>query len=122
MSRKIRLLLVVALIALVLMGTQASGVTKAQGDDKLEVFSWWTSGGEAAALQALFDSYKAVKSSTQIINATVAGGAGTNAKAVLQTRLQGNNPPDTWQVHPGAELQGLYVDPGYVVPVDDIYA
>jgi len=122
MSRKIRILLVVALVSLVLVGTRASGVTKAQADDKLEVFSWWTSGGEAAALQALFDSYKAVKPSTNIINATVAGGAGTNAKAVLQTRLQGNNPPDSWQAHPGAELQGLYVDSGYVTPITDLYA
>ncbi len=31
----------------------------AAATDKLEVFSWWTSGGEAAALQALFDAYAA---------------------------------------------------------------
>jgi glucose/mannose transport system substrate-binding protein len=35
--------------------------------------------------------------------------------------LQGNNPPDTWQSHPGAEVQGRYVDPGYVEPVTDLY-
>jgi hypothetical protein len=27
-------------------------------DKKLEVFSWWTSGGEAAALDALFQDVK----------------------------------------------------------------
>jgi hypothetical protein len=27
--------------------------TQAAGDKKLEVFSWWTSGGESAALEAL---------------------------------------------------------------------
>jgi len=107
-------------VSALLFTFRAAPVTKA-ADDKLEVFSWWTSGGEAAALQSLFDSYKKVSSSTDIINATVAGGAGTNAKAVLQTRLQGNNPPDTWQVHPGAELQSLYVDPGYAVPITDMY-
>ncbi|HEU0163672.1 MAG TPA: hypothetical protein VFQ54_01435, partial [Thermomicrobiales bacterium] len=26
-------------------------------EDQLEIFSWWTSGGEAAGLQKLFDSF-----------------------------------------------------------------
>jgi glucose/mannose transport system substrate-binding protein len=121
MSRKLRILTIVVLVALVLASGTAASVTRAQADNKLEVFSYWTSGGEAAALTALFDSYKKLDAKTEIINAVVAGGAGTNAQAVLQTRLQGKNPPDTWQTHPGAELQGLYVDPGYVEPVTDLY-
>ena len=77
---------------------------------KLEVFSWWTSGGEAAALDALFGVYKKANPGVEIINATVAGGGGSAARAVLQTRLAGGNPPDTWQSHPGwaeAELHQL---------------
>ena len=35
----------------------------------------------------MFDIYKQQNAGVEIINATVAGGAGTNAKAVLQTRL-----------------------------------
>ena len=54
---------------------------------KLEVFSWWTSGGEAAALNALFNTYKNQYPSVGIINATVAGGSGSAARPVLQTRL-----------------------------------
>jgi hypothetical protein len=44
---------------------------------KLEVFSWWTSGGEAAALNALFNSYKKQVPGVGVINATVAGGSGS---------------------------------------------
>jgi glucose/mannose transport system substrate-binding protein len=88
---------------------------------KLEVFSWWTSGGEAAALDSLFTTFKTYEPNTEIINATVAGGGGSNARAVLQTRLAGNTPPDTWQVHPGFELLGQYVAPGYVEPINDLY-
>ena len=88
---------------------------------KLEVFSWWTSGGEAAALQALFDAYSAQYPDVEIVNATVAGGGGSAARGVLQTRLAGGDVPDTWQVHPGFELLGQYVDPGYVAPVTDLY-
>ncbi len=121
MSRKLRVLLIVVMVTMTLALGRSPNVTQAQGDDKLEVFSYWTSGGEAAALNALFDSYKKVNPKTDIINAVVAGGAGVNAQAVLQTRLQGKNPPDTWQTHPGAELQGRYIDPGYVDPVTDLY-
>src|SRR5262245_19754468 len=121
MSRRLRLLLVVALACAAVFLPHSAGVSQAQGEDKLEVFSYWTSGGEAAALQALFDAYKAVNPKTEIINSLVAGGAGTNAFAVLQTRLQGHNPPDTWQTHLGLELKDYYVDPGYVVPINDLY-
>jgi len=88
---------------------------------KLEVFSWWTSGGEADALNALFNQFKTYNPTAEIINATIAGGGGSNARAVLQTRLAGGDPPDTWQVHPGYELLGQYVASGYVDPITDLY-
>jgi len=88
---------------------------------KLEVFSWWTSGGEAAALDALFNTYKKQFPGIGIINATVAGGSGSGARPVLQTRLAVNNPPDTWQSHPGWELLGQYVNPGYCEPITELY-
>jgi glucose/mannose transport system substrate-binding protein len=105
--------------------TEAPGATEeqpaAEGGGKLEVFSWWTSGGEAAALDALFNQFKTYNPTAEIINATVAGGGGSNARAVLQTRLAGGDPPDTWQVHPGYELLGQYVASGYVDPITDLY-
>ena len=94
----------------------------AGGADKLEVFSWWTSGGEAAALDTLFATFKKLSPNTEIINATVAGGGGSAARGVLQTRLAGGDPPDTWQIHPGYELLGQYVEGGYVAPITDLYA
>lgn len=93
----------------------------AQEGGTLEVFSWWTSAGEARALQALFDAYEKAHPGTEIVNAAVAGGAGVNAQAVLQTRLQGNQPPDSWQTHPGRELIDRYVVPGYCEPISDLY-
>ena len=88
---------------------------------KLEIFSWWTSGGEAAALDALFNNYKERFPGVGIINATVAGGGGSAARPVLQNRLAVGNPPDTWQSHPGWELLGQYVEPNYCEPVTDLY-
>ncbi len=120
MSYKLRVIMLLILAVLIASGPRST-VTSAQADNKLEVFSYWTSGGEAAALNALFDSYKKIDPKTEITNAAIAGGAGTNAQAVLQTRLQGKNPPDTWQTHPSAEVQGLYVDPGYLEPITAMY-
>ena len=100
---------------------QAPPFSRAAGERKLEVFSWWTSGGEAAALDALFNTYKKQYPGVEIINATVAGGGGSAARPVLQTRLAGGNPPDTWQSHPGWEMLGQYVEPGYCEPITDLY-
>ena len=91
------------------------------GDQKLEIFSWWTNGGEQEGLNAMFDIYKEQNSGVEIINATVAGGAGTNAKAVLQTRLAGNQPPDSWQVHAGREALS-YVNAGQLAPLTELFA
>src|SRR6202790_4281761 len=100
---------------------QAPLTSQAAGEKKLEVFSWWTSGGEAAALDALFTTYKKQYPGVEIINATVAGGGGSAARPVLQTRLAGGNPPDTWQSHPGWEMLGQYVEPGYCEAITDLY-
>jgi glucose/mannose transport system substrate-binding protein len=108
-------------ILAVLFNLIAPFTALAQKDHKLEVFSWWTSGGEAAALNALFQVYKDRDPGVQIVNAAVAGGGGSAARPILQTRLSGGNPPDAWQVHPGWELLGQYVDAGYCEPLNDIY-
>src|ERR1700741_2436690 len=105
----------VALFALV----QAPLSSPAAGEKKLEVFSWWPSGGEAAALDALFTVYKKHHPGVEIVNATVVGGEA--AQDLLHTRLAGGNPPDTWQSHPGWELLGQYVEPCYCEPITELY-
>jgi glucose/mannose transport system substrate-binding protein len=98
--------------------SQASGAALA---GKLEIFSWWTAGGEAEGLKALFDVYHQRYAGVQIVNATVAGGAGTNAKAVLKARMLGGNPPDSFQVHAGHELIDTWVKTGYMEPVTALF-
>jgi glucose/mannose transport system substrate-binding protein len=90
-------------------------------EDQLEIFSWWTTGGEAAGLDELFKVFSDNNPDVEVVNAAVAGGAGSNAQVALQTRLGGGDPPDSWQSHPGEELWNLYVDPGYAVPLTSIW-
>jgi glucose/mannose transport system substrate-binding protein len=49
--------------------------------------------------------YKNRNPGTEFVNAAVVGGAGTNAKRILDVRLDINDPPDSYQRHAGLELQ-----------------
>ncbi|BAJ62212.1 ABC transporter substrate-binding protein [Anaerolinea thermophila] len=130
MSKKFwySLIAVLMLTALVLSAcggaaTQAPAQTQppAQGGKEVEVFSWWTGGGEAAGLEAMIKVFNAKYPDIKFINAAVAGGAGTNARAVLATRLQSGDPPDSWQGHAGQELIGTYVAGNQIQPLNDLY-
>lgn len=88
---------------------------------KLEIFSWWTAGGEAEGLQELIKIYNKLYPNVEVINATVAGGAGAQAKAVLKTRMLGGDPPDTFQVHAGHELIDTWVKTGFMEPITFLY-
>ena len=118
--RKQNIRIAVVLIAALLVPALAfaGGQGEEEGAaDQLEIFSWWTAGGEAEGLEALYEVYREKYPDVEIINATVAGGAGTNAKAVLATRMQGGNPPDSFQVHAGRELIDTWVVSDFMEPV-----
>ncbi len=80
-------------IALALSVTAGSAV--ADGHSGVEVLHWWTSGGEAAALNVLKDDLEA-----QGIGWTdmpVAGGGGEQAMTVLRARVTAGNAPTAVQ-------------------------
>ncbi|MDY0404805.1 ABC transporter substrate-binding protein [Virgibacillus sp. 179-BFC.A HS] len=91
------------------------------GKNQVEIFSWWTGAGEEDGLLALIDKFQEENPDLKVKNAAVAGGAGTNAKAVLATRMQGNDPPSTFQVHGGEELNKSWVAADKMEPLDDLY-
>ena len=99
----------------------SSGGQTAAGGGKLEMFSWWTTGGEEAGLKAMYALYKKDHPNVEIVNQAVAGAAGADAKAVLKNRMIGGDPPDAFQVHMGHELLDGYVAAGQVEPLDDLY-
>ncbi len=99
----------------------APTATPAGPSGELEIFSWWTAGGEAEGLAALLKVFQQRYPNVKVINATVAGGAGVDARAVLATRMQGGNPPGSFQVHAGHELIDTYVVAGQMEPVTFLY-
>lgn len=117
MSRKMIYHLFVALIAL----SMVLAACAPAGGNEVEVFSWWTGGGEAAGLEAMIKVFKAENPNITFNNAAVAGGAGTNARAVLASRLQAGDPPDSWQGHAGQELIGTYVKDDKIEALNFLY-
>lgn len=113
---KARFSLVLTIIGALLM----VGVVTAQDGGQLEIFSWWA-GDEGPALEALIELYNAEYPNVEVINATVTGGSGVNARAVLKTRMLGGNPPDSFQVHAGEELTGTWVVAGRMQDLTSLY-
>jgi glucose/mannose transport system substrate-binding protein len=98
-----------------------SGTTGSSGSNKLEIFSWWTGPGEKDGLAEMFKIYTQKYPSVKITNSAVAGGAGSTAKAVLNTRMQGGKPPDSFQVHAGQELISSWVKANKMEAITSIW-
>jgi glucose/mannose transport system substrate-binding protein len=77
------------------MATMALGANVAIAED-VEVLHWWTSGGEAAALQVLQADLAAQGIGWQ--DMPVAGGGGEAAMTVLRARVTSGNPPTAVQM------------------------
>jgi len=120
MKKSLRFLSLALALVMVLAATSNAVNAQSKLTGKLEIFSWWA-GDEAPALDALIKLYKTENPGVELINATVAGGSGVNAKAVLKTRMLGGQPPDSFQVHAGQELIGTWVVADRMEPLDDLF-
>jgi glucose/mannose transport system substrate-binding protein len=68
-----------------------ASVAVAQEQDQVEVLHWWTSGGEAAALNVLKDDLDSKGIGWE--DMPVARGGGEQAMTVLRARVTAGNPP-----------------------------
>ena len=68
----------------------------AQAAEEVEVLHWWTSGGEAAALNVLKQDLEGQGVTWQ--DMPVAGGGGSEAMTVLRARVTSGNPPTAVQM------------------------
>lgn len=102
----LRLIGVMLLAVLVLSAVVVTAQEEVSGD--LELFSWWTGGGEAAGLEALIAQFTELYPDVNVINSAVAGGSGVNARAVLASRLDAQDPPDSFQAHAGSAMINIY--------------
>jgi glucose/mannose transport system substrate-binding protein len=108
------------LVAALLAGAACVDSASVAEDNRFVFFNWWTSPGERVALEALTDLYTQQHPGVIVENAAISGGAGVNIREQLYAQgLDMGRPPDSYQVHGGAELLD---DLRYLQPVDDLYA
>jgi glucose/mannose transport system substrate-binding protein len=113
--------LAAGLAALSLLAVSACGSDSESGStNEVEVFTWWAEGSEKAGLDALVKVFDDQNPDLKFVNGAVAGGAGSDAKNVLQSRLQNGEPPATFQAHAGAELTD-YINAGQIEDLTDLY-
>jgi glucose/mannose transport system substrate-binding protein len=86
---------------------------------QLLIGNWWTSGGEFAGINAVYDIYRAENPDVELIHAGLAGGAGVNFIAANLNKLIAGDPYDAFQLHAGLEAE-TYTPEKYLQPVDDI--
>lgn len=82
--------------AIALALTVTAGAASADNHSEVEVLHWWTSGGEAAALNVLKEDL-----GTQNIgwkDMPIAGGGGSDAMTVLRARVTAGDPPTAVQM------------------------
>jgi glucose/mannose transport system substrate-binding protein len=113
-------LTVVSLIVVALLASLAMCAVGGGGRNQLEVYSWWTGPGEEEGLAAMAEQFEKQNPGVKFVNAAVSGGAGSNAKAILASRLLANDPPDSYQRHAGLELLDD-VRSGKVQDLTDLY-
>ena len=84
------------LISAVLLGSSALAGAPALAQERVDVLHWWTSGGEAAALNVLKENLK--KQGVDWQDVPVAGGGGEQAMTVLRARVTAGDPPTASQM------------------------
>ena len=83
------------LLAVCVAGCLGAGSAMA-AEQVVEVVHWWTSGGEAAALNVLKQDMQ--KRGYGWKDSPVAGGGGDQARTVLRARVAAGNPPEAMQM------------------------
>jgi glucose/mannose transport system substrate-binding protein len=111
MENRMRIRPIHSLALLLALGSTACGSdskdegTTTQSGQTIEIYSWWTSGGEAQALSTLIDSYKKAYKNHDVLNSTaMAGDKVADAFVTMNSRLAKNDPPDSWQAILGKNL------------------
>ncbi|OBG23510.1 hypothetical protein A5765_18960 [Mycolicibacterium celeriflavum] len=112
-------LIVLALLLVACGGGQQGNFS--DPTDRLEVVSWWVSPSERPAFEVLLNAFRAEHPDVEVIDASVAGGGGSNVQVALAARLRAGDPPDVWQTFVGSSLRA-WVDASRIADASAVYA
>ena len=77
--------------------------TKSKG--KVNVYHWWTAGGEKQAIEEIIDGYETAYGKKLAKSNAIPGGAGGAMVMKVKVLQQAGRSPEAFQAHPGQEIQ-----------------
>lgn len=86
----------------------------------LELYHYWTAGGEKEAIDALINYFNEKYPETLVIQSPTAGGGGATLKTVIKTLVAAREAPDGCEILNGYEFI-IYAKDGALEPLDDFW-
>lgn len=71
----------------------------------VNVYHWWTAGGEKDAIESVVDGFKNAYESVKAKSNAIPGGAGGAMVMKVKVLQQAGKSPETFQAHPGQEIE-----------------
>jgi len=99
-------------LASILEDTAASG--------RFDVYHWWTAGGEKEAIDSAIAEFQKRYPDLRVVSNAIPGGAGGAMVMKVKVLALTGNSPETFQAHPGLELQP-YLDAGMLYDLTDLW-
>ncbi|MEA3485192.1 MAG: extracellular solute-binding protein [Candidatus Aerophobetes bacterium] len=115
-------LAIVAIITAVIVGVGTCCYAAKPADPKaniLEIYHWWTSGSEKAAINALIGVYLEERPDVTVIQSPVAGGGGITMREVIHTLMLAREAPDSFQSYPFGLVP--YWEADMLEPIDEVW-
>lgn len=98
--------------AAVLEDTDAKGT--------VNVYHWWTAGGEKDAIESVIDGFKSAYTGVKAKSNAIPGGAGGAMVMKVKVLQQAGKSPETFQAHPGQEIQP-YLDANMLLDLSGLW-
>lgn len=118
----VSIVLAIALLAPVMLAQDIKSIVEnVNATGQLEVVHWWTAGGEKEGINEALNYFSRIYPKVRVISGPIAGGAGTNLKQVVKTRVVAGNAPESFQCHAGYEMYPYY-DGDLLYNCDDVWS
>lgn len=86
----------------------------------VNVYHWWTAGGEKDAIESVVDGFTDVYSKTKAKSNAIPGGAGGAMVMKVKVLQQAGKSPETFQAHPGEEIEP-YLQSDLLLNLNDVW-
>jgi glucose/mannose transport system substrate-binding protein len=106
-------------LGLVASGLAAQDAPRASAPESVEIYHWWTSASEVAALKSLIDVFKARNPDLAVSLKTASDSR--LMFLVTLSHMKSGHTPDAFQMHAGYAMHP-YADAGLLMPLDDVWA